>query len=298
MHQVNPFVCAMIYRLIFTTKFTVYILLGVILLSTSSVYADDNQVITVPFSQQNPNLPHPAHEGARITLKGMIRNATCSSYRVTWDIDRDGDFDEEEEFKFNVNRNHTTNTVYDIGRTYEVPYVDRSRPFNINVRVECGGAGGAASFGTYKIFVYNFGIDENQIQDPSERLYGNPAEWTEEQFEVMTSMAIQEAMWFTHRNLLDYQYNDHAIEARSNHADSTGIAQWLFVINNHLPAYPRHSVGANDASEEWQEINKARWNHDPYAESAMRLLNYNVARSDGTGISTIDESNECGYNTG
>ena len=34
----------------------------------STAFAENNQVITVPFSQQNPNLPHPAHEGAYITL--------------------------------------------------------------------------------------------------------------------------------------------------------------------------------------------------------------------------------------
>lgn len=265
-------------------------------LRCTGAYAENNQVITVPFSQQNPNLPHPAHEGALVTLKGIIRNATCSIYRVSWDLDRDGDF--EDEYQFTAGRTGNTSTVYDIGRSFVVPYFDRARPLNINVRVECGGAGGEASFGTYKLFVYNFGQDTSQIQHSDERLFGDPTLWTEEQFEVMTTMAIQEAMWHTHRHMAGYRFTNHKLEAHSNYAEATGVAQWLFVINNHLPAYPPSSVSASDATAEWRAVNTSRWESDPYAESAMRLLNYNVSRGEGVGISAEDESDHCGYRAG
>ena len=57
-------------------------------ITCEEAYAEDDQVIVVPFSQQNLQLPHPAHEGAPITLKAIIRNARCGTYQIQWDINR------------------------------------------------------------------------------------------------------------------------------------------------------------------------------------------------------------------
>jgi hypothetical protein len=263
------------------------------LVSVQNVYAENDQVIVVPYSQQNPQLPHPAHEGAPITLKAIIRNAQCGSYQIRWDINRNGNYDDD--YAFTANREGTTLTVRDIGRGFVVPYVDRDKPFNINVRARSN-CGGGDKFGTFKLFVYNFG--ENG--QGAERLSTNPEQWSDEQLEILVSMAIQENLWHTHRDMGGFSgRGSTSIEARAGYAESTGIAQWLFVINNHLPAYPPESIANNEpAPEGWVNENARRWNVDPYAESAMRLLNYNVARGSTAGVNRADEDNTCGYGRG
>ena len=47
----------------------------------------------VPFSTARPDLPHPGHELAPVTLKAILRGATCpSGYQIRWDVDRNGRF--------------------------------------------------------------------------------------------------------------------------------------------------------------------------------------------------------------
>ena len=225
----------------------------------SEAYAENDQLIVVPFSQQNPQLPHPAHEGAPITLKAIIRNAQCGSYTISWDINQNGNFDDEQ--TFSASREGTTTTVRDIGRGFVVPNVDRDKPLNINVRARSD-CGHGDKFGTYKLFVYDF--------TPSP----DPRNWSDEQFEILVSMAIQENLWHTHRHMSSFSgRNSASISAHSSYNKVNGIAMWLFVINNHLPAYPPESLAANEPSPEgWLDENARRWNVDPYAESAMRLL--------------------------
>ncbi|MBU1896674.1 hypothetical protein KKB55_02770, partial [Myxococcota bacterium] len=51
---------------------------------------EQDQVMIVPYSQINPELPHPTHSGAPVTLKGIVRNAQCSTYTVAWDTNFNG----------------------------------------------------------------------------------------------------------------------------------------------------------------------------------------------------------------
>lgn len=254
-----------------------------------------NKIIVVPFSQQNPALPHPAHEGAPITLKAIIRNANCATYTITWDVNQDPAQPNifANDTSFTASRNGTTNTVYDIGRLYTVPYVDSDTQLNVSVRARSN-CDNTETFGTFKLFVYNFGENGTGAQ----QLSRDPRNWTTDQLDIIVSMAIQESMWYTHRWMQDYSGTGATMEARSNYTEATGISQWLFVINNHLPAYPPAVVGAGDASAEWRAVNQARWDNDPYAESAMRLLNYNVARTGNAGVPADDEANDCGYGNG
>ena len=206
------------------------------LFGISNAFAENDQLIVVPFSQQNPQLPHPAHEGAPITLKAIIRNAQCGSYEIRWDINRNGNFNDDG--AFTASREGTTQTVRDIGRGFVVPNVDRDKPLNINVRARSN-CGGGDKFGTYKLFVYDF--------TPS----NDPRNWSSEQLEILTAMAIQESLWHTHRKMGGFSgRNSAGIHAHAGYSESTAIGMWLFVINNHLPAYPPSSLAANEPSPE------------------------------------------------
>ena len=243
------------------------------------------RVLVVPFSQKNISLPHPAHEGAYITLKAYVRDADCNSgYDVVWDANRDGNYADDRSRR--INRDRATNTVWEIGRTYIVPNVDRDTSMNFNVRVvdRCDNA---EFFGTYKLFVYDF------------RPSNDPRNWTREQLDIMTAMAAQETMWFLHRTANGRSgVNTSTIVAQNPYSYATGLAAWFFAINGHLPAYPPGTINAHghQLPDGWAAQNDARWNNDPYAETAMRFVNWLLARSHLRNIAGGEEQNTCGYN--
>ena len=117
-----------------------------------------DEVKPVAYSQVDPTLPHPAHEQARITLKAMIRNAQCNSYRVWWDANRNGNYDDD--FARDVGRNGEANAVLDIGRNFVVPNVPGDTSMNINVRVR-NNCNNQFKFATFRLFVYDFTPNNN-----------------------------------------------------------------------------------------------------------------------------------------
>lgn len=253
---------------------------------TKSQAQEQNQVLVVPLSQRNPTLPHPAHEGARITLKAMVRNATCNGgYQVWWDTNFDGNYDND--YRRDVFREVATNSVWDIGRTFIVPTVDRDTRLNINVRVRnlCTSED---KFATMRLFVYDF--------TPS----ADPINWTDEQLEIMTSMGVQEALWYLHRTMSDKSSSNHQLQGADPFNPASGLTLWVNTINGHLPAYPPGSVTAGNGfvnlPDGWVEANRRRWEADPYAETAMRLANFLAKQAETTGIIAAEEDDTCGYN--
>ncbi|MCB9523022.1 MAG: PKD domain-containing protein [Myxococcales bacterium] len=247
--------------------------------------ADDAQVLIVPYAQSNPMLPHPAHSLAPVSLKAMLRNATCTYYRVHWDVDRDGDFDDEAGQR--VERDRRTDSVRDIGRLFRVPAVDHEQLMNLNVRVvsECDGS---EHYGTYRLFVHAW-------QPPPD-----PRLWTQDQVEVLGAIALDEVMWFNHRHL-ERPSGDHTrvdITGRTAKTDAAPLAIWLNAINDHQPAYPPDTVlgtAQTPLPEGWAQENERRWRVDPYAEDSVRLLN-NLLLSDTVyyQIPAADEEATCG----
>ncbi len=243
------------------------------------------RVAPIPYSQRNPALPHPVHEGAKVTLKAVIREASCGTYNIRWDVDGDDNFDEEA--GYNAGRNGTTGWVHDIGRTYEVGAVDRDTPLNINVRarpVNC--AGQPDLFGTYRMFVYDW------------RPSNDPRNWTHEQLEIMATMAAGETLWYLFRTQQSLNRTDKAMWASSTYNYATGLEAWVFAINGHLPAYRPGTPLDGPLPDGFQASNDARWNADPYAETVMRFVNF-MARGGGIrGIAGGEEANTCGWANG
>ncbi|MCA9542876.1 MAG: PKD domain-containing protein, partial [Myxococcales bacterium] len=243
---------------------------------------EQDQVIVVPYSQKNPDIPHPAHEDAHITLKAIVRNAQCANYNVTWDTNRNNVYDD---YTRTVSREGNTLTVRDIGRTFLVPAVDRDQSFNINVKVR-NNCTGVEKFGTFRLFVYDF------------RPSNDPRNWTAEQLEIMAAMMVQEAMWYHHRQQNTLQNRDTAlIYGRSPYDAATSVAMWQFTVNGHLPAYPpgtinRHGINLPNG---WEAENDRRWNIDPYAETVTRYMNRMTGSYNRYGIPAAEESNEHGY---
>lgn len=253
-----------------------------------------NQVIIVPFSQSNLALPHPAHEGAHMTLKGIVRNAQCSQYDVTWDVNRNGRFNDDHTRR--VSREGNSLTVRDIGRTFRVPNVPRDTSFNINVQVVPVGlacVGQLPKFGTFRLFVYDF------------RLSNDPVAWTENQFQIAGQMALQETMWWMHRSLNVIRNRDRNdiygyYSGCGSYCRETGAtALWLLAVNGHLPALPPGTINTYNRAlpQNWRAENAIRWNTDPYAETTMRLAHDAILYGSGVkGIPAADEDTRCAFN--
>ncbi len=246
---------------------------------------DSDVVLVVPHSQKNPHLPHLVHSGGRVTLKAVLRNASCASYEVAWDVDRDGDFDDEQ--VRTVSRD-AGGSVRDLGRTYEVPAVERDGSHNVDVRVRslCDGS---FHYGSYRMYARAF------------ELAPDPRSWTPEQVEVARDMALKETMWYLHRTQVRPSGGiDRAdFTSRPGNTRTTALAIWLLTINGHLPAYPPGTVDGfgRPLPDGWESANDARWHADPYAETVMRFTNYLVSGSAiQLGVTADDESNTCGYN--
>ena len=265
----------------------------------AGAYNEDTlQVVPVPFAPNNLDLPLPVHERARITLKAILRGAQCDAgYYVAWDTDRDGNYDDESS-RLALPTPYTQ-TVYDIGQTYEVPTVTRGTTLTLNVRAvsKCNPADEA--YGTYRIYVYDW--------TPS----SDPTKWSKDQLEVMSNLAIHEALWWMHRSIESYGGSGSAITAKVYHnrgdtyrAASHLASLWAYSANGRLPAYPPGSLNTYgmSVSADWHTANDARWRDDPYAETMIRLVNWTLDRSNGVhwygrGVmaNNGDEDNTCGW---
>ena len=242
-------------------------------------------VISVPYMQSSPDMPHPGHEDGQITLKAIARGVTSGeTYNVQWDIDVDGDYDEE----FLQTYTATGDTLFDIGRTFKVPQVAADTLLDIGVRI-VETSSGEEQFGTFRLYVYNV------------RPSNDPRNWTDNQLEIIQAMAVQESMWNIHRMMTRTGSGTADIQGHypsaATYQEATTTALRLFAVNGHYPAYPVGSLDSFGQSlpSEWQTTNDARWDTDPYAESAMRLLNSVAAEAELIAISSGNEGNTSGY---
>ena len=241
------------------------------------------QVMPMPFSQKTPALPHPAHEGARITLKAMVRDAGCGSgYDFTWNTNRNDTYNDD--WTGRAGREGHSNSVRHITRTFTVPDVDEDTSYNIDVRV-VSRCNGEEFFGTFRLFIFDW------------RPSADPRNWTREQLEIMASMAAQESMWYLHRQLRDIREQGNRMYGRDADEPTTGLTAWLMIINGHMPAYPPNTIQWHGIPEPegFDEANDQRWNTDPLAESVVRRLNYVTSSGNTRGIPGGEESNQNGY---
>lgn len=256
------------------------LLLGV--LWSTAALAQSDVVVPVPYSPKSPTVPHPVHEGAPTTLKAYVRNATCGTYTITWDTNLDGAYNDQ---SYNVGRDGS-NTLWDIGRTFRVPMVDAERTINVSVQVRNTCTGGL-TFGTYRMFVYNW-VPSN-----------DPRQWTAEQMEILQVAAVEENMWYLHRGLVDRSGGvNNTMTGRAPFSEATGMYIWLYVINGHLPAFPPGTYNAHGAPlpNGWAEANNARWAVSPYAETVTRMVNFTMSGAGTMGVPAIDEAATEGWN--
>lgn len=240
-------------------------------------------VVAIPFVQEAPEVPHPVHEQGNITLKAIARGANSSGdYEIWWDTDFDGNFDNNPSRI--VNATAGTNTIYDIGQTFTVPNVDFDQQLDVQVRIRELDSGEEA-FGTFHIYVNDF------------RPSNDPRSWTSEQLEVIQQMSVQESMWYVHRNMTRSGNLTSTMTGNYAYDVTSPQAVKLLLANGHLPAYAPGSFNnfGQGIPQGFTTVNDTRWESDPYAETAQRLLNGIITRASLVTIPSADEGNRSGF---
>ncbi|PQO38693.1 hypothetical protein C5Y96_02080 [Blastopirellula marina] len=241
------------------------------------------EVVAIPFIQGQPDVPHPVHEQGNITLKAIARGADSGGdYEIWWDTDFDGNFDNNPSRI--VNATNGTDTIYDIGQTFTVPNVSFDQQLDVQVRIRELDSGEEA-FGTFHIYVNDF------------RPSNDPRNWTAQQLEVIQQMSVQESMWYVHRNLTRSGDLTSGMTAEYAYDNVTPQAIKLFISNTHLPAYAPDSFDSYGQTipQNFEATNDARWHADPYAESAMRMLNEVVSTALIVAVPSSDEGDQSGF---
>ncbi len=241
--------------------------------------AQNLQVLTVPWSATDPTVPHPAYNGHATTFKAIARGGN-GSYVVEWDFQGDGTYDAMS----------STNNRYDLSASFTYPAQTTGVTFNARIRVTSNGQTVVA---TYPVHVF--------ADVPAD-----PLNATERQLQIMRNVAIDDALWFIHNQILRLGDEAHPItgaQLTGNFGTTTyavGTALEAFGRNQHYPAFPAAYSGPMPDPQE----NAQRWATDPYAEDAARLSNFLLTQSCpvtvGTNLANTqgapnDESNLTGF---
>ncbi|MGC3998925.1 MAG: hypothetical protein QM767_16335 [Anaeromyxobacter sp.] len=242
------------------------------LLAASSAAAQNLRVVAVPWVDTDPSIPHLAYNGHATTFKAIARGGN-GTYVVEWDFQGDGVYD----------LGSSTTNRYNLSARFTYPNQAATTTFWARVRVT---SNGQTVMATYPVRV--------EADVPS-----NPSLATARQLQVMRNVAIDDGLWYLHNQLIrSGNEEDPLLGAQlqgyvSASYSTIGSAEFLeaLCMNGHAPAFPAAYLGAMpDAA-----ANTARWNNDPYAEDAARLVNFLLARASVVSVSAADEANLVGF---
>lgn len=248
--------------------------LAVVGMLVSSVAAAQNlKVLPVPALALEPAAPHCAYNGHPTTFKAIARGGN-GSYLVEWDFQGDGTYD------FSATRTNR----YDLSTAFTYPNQATDVDFTARVRVTSGGQTVESS---YPVHVY--------ADVPL-----NPAAANARQLQVMRNVAIDDGLWFLHNGMT--RTGNEADPLFGGQLSGTlptggyqnlnaGTALEVLGRNGRYPAFPSAYTGPMPDVLE----NARRWDTDPYAEDAARLVNGLLTQITVVTIAPADEVNLTGF---
>jgi uncharacterized protein (TIGR03382 family) len=247
-----------------------------LLAAASAASAQNLRVITVPWVATDPSVPHVAYNGHPTTLKAMARGGN-GTYLFEWDFDGDGVYD------FST----ITTNRYDLSTRFTYPNQARDQLFQATVRVT---SNGQAVVGVYPVVV---------LAD----VPADPALASDRQLQALRDVAIDDGLWYLHKAMSRAGNEEDPLtgaqatgwveaEAGSTFARNLATPAFLEALgeNLHFAAFPSAYLG--DMPD--PAANAARWNDDPYAEDAARLVNHLLTQITPVSVAAGDESNAHG----
>jgi MYXO-CTERM domain-containing protein len=239
--------------------------------------AQSLEVIQVPWVATDPTVPHLAYNGHATTFKAIARGGN-GTYFYEWDFQGDGGYD------FSA----TTTDRYNLSTRFTFPNQAADMTFQAKVRVT---SGGQTVVGTYPVRVF--------AEVPSD-----PAAANDRQLQVQRSVAIDDGLWFLHKQMSRAGDETHPltgaqitgwVDGDAGQASERVIVSGSFLEalghNLHHPAFPAAYLGEQPDPA----ANVARWRTDPYAEDAARMVNYLLTQATVVSVSTSDEVNLTGF---
>lgn len=252
----------------------------------------------VPFSTARPDLPHPGHELAPVTLKAILRGATCpSGYQIRWDVDRNGRFNDDQTLLL-APEPYAGQTIYNISQGFQLPRVQGEQIVTVQMQATSTCEDGAVAYGAQSFLVRDW-------EPPAD-----PADWSREQRRILRQMAALEAQWWMHLQADEGRTAPGPqMAARVFHplglkleGATAALYSYTFSAGGHDPAYPPSAALENPLAlsfEGWQAENDARWAASPYSETQLRLLNQLILNGAGLeAVAAEDEANTCGFDAG
>ena len=148
------------------------------------------------------------------------------------------------------------------------------------------------SYASYPVWIY--------ANVPSSPNSGTTMLANDDQLAVMRDVAIDDALWFLHKQLGSRSGNGGAIQGyvpRMGYHDgrtahelgriegANASVMWAFQIQGHLAAYPPGTTNVPALNSTYYEI-------DPYAETVCRMMNYLLANLTADSIPAADEASD------
>lgn len=259
-------------------------------------------VVPVPAVPGDLSIPHLAYNGHDVTLKAVARGfpsaAAAAASRFQWDLNGDNIWDTPATAPRQIVSGTPDGIVaYDLSARLPLPHVTYDTLFIATLWLSCGSEN---AYAAYPILVHADVPAQPSGEEPL------PQDATPEQLQVMRAVALDDALWYTHLQMMSRSGSGADITGSFAGPEATSTAAyfvWLAAETGHLPAYPvatyQHDVNsgvwyrpaAPDA--EWITQNDMRYSTDPYAETSMRALN-SLLLSLGPvgGIPAADEADE------
>jgi hypothetical protein len=229
------------------------------------------RVVPVPWVATDTTIPHHAYNGHATTFKAIARGGN-GTYLYEWDFQGDGVYD------FSA----TTNNRYNLSTRFTYPNQAATTTFIAKVRVT---SNGETVVGSYPVRVF--------ADVPA-----NPANANDRQLQVMRSVAVDDGLWYLHNQLTRSGDENHPTTGAqitgviSAHTTASSASYlWALGLNGHYAAFPAAYIGTlADPAD-----NTARWENDPYAEDAARIVNYLLTQAQVVTVPAADESNLTGF---
>lgn len=235
-----------------------------------AAFAQNLQVLAVPWDPADLSVPHQAYNGRTTTFKAIARGGD-GNYTVEWD------FNGDDVYEFSAARTNR----YDLSARFTFPNQPSDRLFAAKVRVTSNGQTVVAS---YPVRVF--------ADVPL-----NPGLASQRQLQVMRNVALDDALWFLHNQMTrSGSESDPIVGAQITGRIGSGVLISAYALEllgrtRHYPAFPAAYLGTLPDPA----VNAARWANDPYAEDAARLLNFLLEQATAGAVPAADESNATGF---
>ncbi|VGO19766.1 hypothetical protein [Pontiella sulfatireligans] len=238
------------------------------------------RVVPVPWDWTDPSIPHPVYPGRKARIKAIARDCASTVY---YRVDVDGDYVWDTDW--------LTGNRYNIEHLHFYPSSPGQTGYTrYTAIIECKETPTSESFyGSYPVMMCH---DVSTVE--------NTHEATLHQLAVMRALAVDEALWYLHKNLVR---TDEGVATISGYINApaplvrlacSALCTMAMQSNHHMAAFPPGTY--NDFSQSVPEgflsLNDWRYENDPYAEDLLRLHNYLLSNIKHIDIPVDDEAND------